>query len=119
MEFEHEEGKRRFLGFLGLAKRAGRVISGSPMVCAALAEEKKPHLVLYAEGASPSSQKKIVCKCAFYGVRAIALGITPEELGSAIGKTGAVAAVAVTDAGFADAMVSKLSQNGTVPPATN
>ncbi len=100
---------RRFLGFLGLAKRAGRVIAGTPMVCAAMAEDKKPPLVLYAEGASAASQKKIVCKSEFYGVEAISLPISAEELGHAIGKTGAIAAVAVTDEGFADAMKKKLS----------
>ncbi len=120
MAFENEEVKRRFLGFLGLAKRAGRVISGTPMVCAALAEREKPPLVLYAEGASAASKKKVACKCAFYGVRAEELGISPEELAHAIGKTGAVAAVAVTDAGFAEAMTKKLSPDvGTKTSATN
>ena len=50
------------------------LVSGTPMVCAALAEREKPALVLYAEGASAASQKKVVCKCDFYGVRAVGLG---------------------------------------------
>ena len=90
------------------------------MVCDALAGSKRPPLVLYAKGASAASQKKIVCKCAFYGVRAEGLDVSPEELAHAIGKTGAVAAVAVTDAGFAEAMVKKLSpEDGTKTSATN
>ena len=109
MAIEQNEKMRCFLGFLGLAKRAGRVISGTPMVCEALAEREKPPLVLYAEGASAASKKKIVCKCEFYGVNAMPLPISAEELGHAIGKTGAVAAVAITDRGFADAMIKKLS----------
>ena len=109
MTFENEEAKRRFLGFLGLCKRAGRVTLGTPMVCAALAEDKKPPLVLYALGASPASQKKIVCKCEFYGVAAIGLDLSPEELGHAVGKTGSLASLAVTDPGFAEAMVKKLT----------
>ena len=109
MAREQHEEMGRFLGFLGLCKRAGRVIAGTPMVCAALAEEKKPPLVLYAAGASAASKKKIICKSEFYGVTALPLPISAEELGHAIGKMGAVAAVAVTDIGFADAMKKKLS----------
>ena len=109
MAFENEEAKRRFLGFLGLCKRAGRIICGTPMVCAALAEQKKPPLVLYALGASAASQKKVVCKCAFYGVRCIGLDVMPEELAHAVGKTGSLAALAITDTGFAEAMEKKLT----------
>ncbi|MBQ8173886.1 MAG: ribosomal L7Ae/L30e/S12e/Gadd45 family protein [Clostridia bacterium] len=120
MVFENEETKRKFLGFLGLCKRAGRVICGTPMVCGALAESKKPPLVLYSLGASASSQKKVVCKCDFYGVHAVGLEISPEELGHAVGKTGAMAALAVTDAGFAEAMVKKLfPENDKTASATN
>lgn len=120
MAFENEEAKRKFLGFVGLAKRAGRTVCGTPMVCATLSEGKKPPLVLYSLAASAATQKKIVCKCDFYGVRAVGLEISPAELGHAVGKTGDMAALAVTDAGFADAMISKLFPEGTAQAfATN
>lgn len=109
MAFENEEEKRKFLGFVGLCKRAGKTVSGTPMVCAELGKKKKPCLVLYAEGASAATQKKVTVKCEFYGVRAIALAVTPAELGKAVGKTGNLAALAVMDEGFADAMVAKLA----------
>ncbi len=106
--FESEEAKRRFLGFLGLAKRAGKTVCGTPMVCMAMAAKHPPALVLYAKGASPATQKKVTCKAEFYGIRAIGLAVSPEELGGAVGKVGNLAAVAVTDQGFADAMIAKL-----------
>ena len=108
MPFENEEAKRRFLGFLGLCRRAGKTVCGTPMVCAALGSRQKPYLVLYAQGASAATQKKVTCKCAFYGVPAVAIEVTPAELGQAVGKTGNLAALAVTDEGFAAAMQEKL-----------
>ena len=108
MPFEHEEAKRRFLGFLGLCRRAGKTVCGTPMVCAALGSRQRPYLVLYARGASAATQKKVICKCAFYGVPAVAIDLTPAELGQAVGKTGNLATLAVTDEGFARAMQEKL-----------
>ena len=119
MAFENEEAKRKFLGFVGLCKRAGRLVCGTPMVCASLSEGRKPPLVLYSLGASAATQKKIVCKCDFYGVHAVGLDVTPAELDHAVGKTGDLAALAVTDAGFAEAMTQKLSPEGTKASATN
>lgn len=100
---------KNFLGFLGLCRRAGKAICGTPQVCLALQKGSKPPLVLYAAEASAATRKKIESKCAFYGVRAVALAVSPAALGAAVGKGGELAAVAVIDAGFADAMVKKLA----------
>lgn len=108
MAFESEDAKRRFLGFLGLCRRAGKTVCGTPMVCTALGSRQRPYLVLYAQGASPATQKKITCKCAFYGVPAAGLSLSPAELGQAVGKPGNLAAIAVMDEGFARAMAEKL-----------
>lgn len=98
-----------FLGFLGLCRRAGKTICGTPQICLALQKGSKPPLVLYAAGASDATRKKIKSKCAFYGIRAEALAVSPAALGAAVGKGGELAAVAVIDAGFADAMIKKLA----------
>ena len=100
---------KSFLGFLGLCRRAGKTVCGTPQVCLALQKKVKPPLVLYAAGASPATRKKIESKCAFYGVSVKVLAVSPAELGRAVGKEGSLAAVAVTDAGFADAMLKKLA----------
>ena len=103
---------KSFLGFLGLCRRAGKTVCGTEMVCLALQKKVKPPLVLYAEGASPATKKKITCKCAFYGVTAVELATTPADLGNAVGKKGNLAAVAVMDSGFAEAMLKKLAPVG-------
>lgn len=79
------------------------------MVCAALAKVEKPCLVLYSREASPATRKRLESKSAFYGVTARAIPAAPEMLAHAIGKTGCLAAVAVTDSGFAEALEKKLS----------
>ena len=45
--------------------------------------------------------KKINDKCSFYDVKAVRLEETAEELARAVGKTGGLAAVAVTDENLA------------------
>ena len=98
----------RLFGFIGLCRRAGKTVLGTPMVCEELAKKKKPPLVLYSEGASDATKKRIESKCRFYGVDAIALPIGTEELAHLLGKRGDLAALAVTDEGFAGAIREKL-----------
>ena len=99
---------RRTLGLLGLATRAGRVIVGVPLICAAFTQSKsgkRPLLVLVANDASAATQKKITDKCSFYGVRLITLPTDCEQLALTVGKRGAaVAAVGVTEEHLATAI---------------
>lgn len=99
----------RLLGFLGLCRRAGKTVLGTPLVCEALAKRKKPDLVLFSESASAATKKRIENKCRFYGVEAMALPVSTGELAHALGKQGDLAALAVTDAGFAGAIRDKLA----------
>ena len=91
----------RFLRFLGLARRAGKTVHGTPMICTALATKKPPCLVIMSLGASEKTQKKLTNKCSFYKVPLLTVDADTEALAHAVGKTGAVAAVAVTDESFA------------------
>ena len=52
----------RFLTFLGLCRRAGKTVHGTPLVCEALAKRKPPYLVLLSAGASAATAKKITDK---------------------------------------------------------
>ena len=97
------------LGFLGLCRRAGKTVLGTPMVCEELAKKKKPYLVLYSETASGATKKRIENKCSFYGVEAVCLPIGTGELAHLLGKQGDLAALAITDAGFADAIREKIA----------
>ena len=97
------------LSLLGLAAKAGRVVSGE------FATEKavkagKARLVLVAGDASDNSKKKFSDMCTYYKVPLYVVG-TKEELGGAIGKDYR-ASLGVTDDNFAVSMKKKLEQMG-------
>lgn len=91
----------RFLTFLGLCRRAGKTVHGTPLVCEALAKRKPPMLVILSEGASEATAKRITDKCRFYRVPLITVPADTGRLARAVGKSCALAAVAVTDENFA------------------
>lgn len=98
-----DEVDSRFLGMLGLARRAGRVIIGTELVCRAMPKRGKDsvRLVIISDKASEATRKKLTVKSDFYGIEYIEVSIDTEELGRTLGKTYAPAAVAVTDENFA------------------
>ena len=104
----NERGKASLLSMIGLSKKAGHAICGTDMVCDAV-RRGKICLVLAAEGVSDNTKKKLNDKCAYYGVKLIFIPALPDELGHAVGKSGAVAAVGIDDAGFAASIESKLN----------
>jgi ribosomal protein L7Ae-like RNA K-turn-binding protein len=89
----------KVLSRLGLATRAGKLISGEEIVLKAV-RSGEAKLVLLAGDASENTAKKIKDKCSSYGVPLL-IGFTRFELGSAVGKPERVM-FAVTDRGFAD-----------------
>lgn len=91
----------RFLGLVGLAKRAGRTVTGAPLIFTAMRSKHPPCLVLVAADASDGAQKKLRTKCEFYKVPLLYTTYTKEALAHAVGNSGEVAAVAITDRGLA------------------
>ena len=96
-----DAGMERLLTFLGLCRRAGKTVHGTPLVCTALAAKRPPFLVLLSEEASEGTKKRLYNKTSFYRVSLLSLPVSCERLARAVGKTGCLAAVAVTDEGFA------------------
>ena len=95
---------------LGLAMRAGRVVIGTEQICLGMKKTKgAPVLVLISERASDNAKKKLTVKSEFYGIRSVSVDIEMEELGRLLGKTYAPAAVAITDDGFAQAILKLCS----------
>ena len=94
--------KKRLLGAIGLAARAGKAIAGVPLICASLSSggSKVPRLVISASDVSDNTKKRISDKCTFYGVRRIEIGLLADELASALGKGAPIGAVAITDDSF-------------------
>ena len=88
----------KLLSTVGLCARARKLVMGTPMVCEALRSRKPPVLaVLEASDTSDNTHKKLADKCAYYQVPLYRLTADTARLGKAIGKTGAVAAVGLTD----------------------
>jgi len=88
----------QLLSILGLAMRAGKVVSGEDMVLRAI-RSRKAKFILLSQDAGKNTKKRITNKCEFYQVPVYQYG-TREELGKAIGKPERVV-IAITDAGFA------------------
>ncbi|MCP3762032.1 YlxQ family RNA-binding protein [Domibacillus sp. A3M-37] len=91
-------GAHPWASFLGLANRAGKLITGEEMAVKEI-QRGNAKLVLLSEDASRNTEKKITDKAAFYKVPVCRVE-NREVLGQAIGKEARVV-VAVTDAGFA------------------
>ncbi len=91
----------RFIGMLGLARRAGKTVLGTDMICEKMRAKKKPVLVLVSRFASDATRERLKKKCIFYNIPALEVELPTEQLGHLMGKGGALAAVALTDEGFA------------------
>ncbi|MFC0188856.1 YlxQ family RNA-binding protein [Fictibacillus aquaticus] len=88
---------KKWENLLGLANRAGKIISGEELVVKAI-QKNTAKLVLLSEDASENTKKKVTDKCKFYQVE---WQWIPDRntLGNAIGKEQRVV-VAVSDQGF-------------------
>lgn len=90
----------KLANMLGLAQKAGKIISGEFAVEQAV-RSKKACLVLLAADASLNTKKKYHDLVAFYEVPLYEI-FSKEEMGEAIGKVQR-AAIAVNDTGFSQA----------------
>jgi ribosomal protein L7Ae-like RNA K-turn-binding protein len=91
----------KFFSLLGLAMRAGKVVSGEEQVINVV-RKKKAFLVIVADDASENTKKRIKDKTTHYGVPCVIAG-NRHQLGQAIGKDERVL-LAVTDQGFAQGL---------------
>ena len=94
--------EERILNLLGLAQRAGKIISGEELVIAAI-KNQQASLVFLANDAATNLTKKVNDKGLSYNVEVVTVFST-LELSAAIGKPRKVLAVA--DAGFTKKMRS-------------
>ena len=76
---------KQLLFSIGLARKAGKVIVGTDMVCDEI-RKSKIHLVLFANDVSDNTKKKITDCCTYYHVEIHSCELTKDELGRAIGK---------------------------------
>jgi ribosomal protein L7Ae-like RNA K-turn-binding protein len=98
--------KDKALSFLGLATKAGRVVSGEFMTAKAV-KEGSAYLVVIANDASENTKKKFRNMCEFYQVT-LYIYSDKISLGHAMGKEFR-ASLAVLDQGFAKGIIDKMS----------
>ena len=102
---------QKLLTTVGLSAKARRVIFGTDRICDALRDPKNaPVLVVEAMDTSDNTHKKLTDKCGYYGVNLVRIEADTVELGYAVGKKTATAAVGITDSGIAKAILSKLNE---------
>lgn len=101
--------RNKVLSYLGLATRAGRVVSGEFCVEKSV-RQRRARLVLVSEDASENSRKNFRNLCTYYKVPLYFFG-SREELGAACGKETRVSA-AVEDEGLADAAIRAIQESG-------
>lgn len=105
------DGDGRALRYIGIARKAGRLVIGTPAVCDAL-RRGAGTAVFAARDISDGTRKRLFDKCAFYNAKLYVLPTGGGELAHIIGKTGAVAAVMITDAGLSLAAESSAPEPG-------
>lgn len=98
-------GDRQALQLLGIARRAGRVTSGTDPIRSALRRGEAALLVV-ARDAGENARDRVLPSARTRGVTVVTCG-TRETLGGAIGR-GPTPAVAVTDRGLAEAFLARL-----------
>ena len=74
------------------------------MVCDAMRAGKKIFLVLEACDSSENTHKRITDRCTYYRVPHRRINAGTGELAHALGKSGDLAVVAITDKGLAEAI---------------
>ena len=97
----------QMLSMLGLAKKAGLVEIGEEPVGAA-ARARKARVILVAQDAGPSSQRRAFSFAETGACLCLTVPADKDALGRALGRT-SVAMCAVTEIGFAGAVVKKLA----------
>lgn len=95
----------KVLSMIGMAMRAGKVVSGEFAVEKSV-KSQKAYLVIIARDSSDNSKKNYEDMCKFYHTELHYYG-TKGSLGAAIGKEYR-ASVAIQDENFAKAILAKL-----------
>ena len=98
----------RILGYLGLANRAGKVISGGSMVTEAIRGGHKPGLILLAKDVSPSIGEKIDLLASVHHITCVRI-LTKDDFGAILGKAPR-SAVALKPGGFVGQLMHEIER---------
>ena len=103
------DNRKRVLNLIGLATKAGKIVSGEFSTEKAV-KGGKAYMVIVSEEASDNTRKKFTDMCTYYQVPIWIFG-KKDELGQSMGKE-LRASIAVLDEGFVKAMVIQMNING-------
>lgn len=103
------DNRQKILNLIGLATKAGKTASGEFSTEKAV-KGGKAYLVIVSEESSDNTKKMFTNMCTYYKVPFCYFG-GKGELGHAMGKE-MRASLAVTDPGFAKAVLKQLHGNG-------
>lgn len=98
----------KVLSTLGLAKKAGKVMSGTNLVSTFIRSDNKPKLVVLAKDASENTKKLLQAASRRNKVLCITTNYSMDEFSDAIGASYYISCIAVFDKGFADSIVTKI-----------
>jgi predicted RNA-binding protein YlxR (DUF448 family)/ribosomal protein L30E len=90
--------QRRLLGYIGLANKAGQVISGGSLVSDAIRSSQKPGLIMVATDVSESIGEKIELLAAINHIACFRI-LSKDDFGAILGKAPR-SAVAIRAGGF-------------------
>ena len=96
----------RLKGMIGLAKKAGRAVSGTELVNDAVRRGKMEHVYISCD-ASQNTHKRLTNCCLYYKVGYTVTALSSMEIAKAIGRQSPVAAVGITDNNFT-AQINKI-----------
>ena len=103
------------LSMIGLAKKAGQVEIGEEPVGSA-ARAKDARVILVAQDAAAGSVRRAMSFGQTGACLCLTVPFDKDQLGRALGRT-SCAMAAITDIGFAEAIVKKLAALGGAGPA--
>lgn len=95
------------LNLLGMAVRAGRLITGEELTVKAI-QRNEAKLVVVASDASDNTREKLTNKCKYYNVP-LDIAFTADDISAAIGKSRSICAF--TDKGFAKSYLNLKGTN--------
>lgn len=101
----------RIYSFLGLAAKAGKLISGDE-ACERALKSRKVYLVIVAQDASSNTRKKFIDMCGYRDIGIVIFG-EKEHLGKHTGKTDR-SVIVITGKSFASHLKEMIENHRTV-----
>ncbi len=107
------ENETKVISLIGIAKKAGKVLSGTERVVDSIRKKEKNgvKLLLCSADASQNTIKRIGNTSSFYRIPVYKLWVDKNELARIIGSDSLVSVIGITDAGFCKAMTDRLSED--------